>query len=135
MYAKSFPRMSDNCQAAAGYCTEGVFPERFPGFVFYKPVFYSRISSSSQSEGGAQQLLSWVREVAAQQLGERSLLASGRKEKVMSRFMLEGSDSSLSHLMCFFISHLDKSARVDGWIWSAMVSPEAVAIKEMYFYN
>lgn len=61
------------------------------------------------------------RDVAAQQLDKWSMLTSGRKEKVTSRFMLEGFDSSFSHLMCFFISHLDKSASVVAWIWSAVV--------------
>lgn len=102
--------MSDNCQAAAGYRTEGVLPERFQDLcstsLFFTPELPphrgQRMELTSSSVG--------FRDVAAQQLDEWSMSTSGRKEKVTSRFMPEGLDSSLSHLMCFFISH--KSARV-----------------------
>lgn len=98
---------SDNCQAAVGYRTEEVLPERLPGFVFYKFFFTPKLSAHRGRRTELSSSSVVFRDIAAQQLDEWSMSTSGRKEKVTSRFMLEGLDSSLSRLMCFFISHLD----------------------------
>lgn len=71
--------MSDNCQAAVGYCTEGVLAERVPGFVFYKPVFLTPKLPPHRRQRTEElsSALIGFRDAAAQQLDEWSTLTSG----------------------------------------------------------
>lgn len=96
---------------AVRYLTVGVLAERSPGFVFDCFLLQNFLLTAGRGRSSEAPQLG-LRDAAAQQQDEWSMLTSGRREKVTCRFTLEGLDSSLSHLTCFFISHLDQRASV-----------------------